>query len=257
MSSSQAPSPNPSIAHTIRFKKRYICGSLLILQSSVAFAIGYFSTRKFLTWWNTTHSLHHQNDLAITLAVYIISCAPLCSVIGVLAAALYYTRKRRRHGKFDVKMRRKGRRGYAFDPMDEVDGAKTEETERLNGEPRAEPVATLPTTTTPPATEPYESLVASHPPAASKRISFFNPYSWGQGPHTNMVGLEKRGAPQPGVARSNSIKTCEDDPVTKKAVANIWLGGVTDRFRGGYDGRATRKSTWNEDMELKGVGVTK
>jgi hypothetical protein len=253
MSSSQTPPPNLFNAHMIRFKRRYICGSLLFLQSSIAFAIGYFSTGKFLTWWNTTHSLHHENDLTITLSVYIISCAPLCSVIGVLAAGLYYTRKRGKYGKFDFKMRRKGRRGYAFDPKDEEDKAKAKEAERLNREPRVKPVAILSIATTPPVTEPHESLVASLPPAVPKRISFFNPYGWGQGANTDTVGLEKRGAPQPGVARSNSIKTCKDDPVTKKAVANIWLDGVTDRFRGGYDGRATRKSTWNEEMELEGM----
>lgn len=260
MSSPQIPPPNPFIVHLIKFRKRYICGSLLVLQSSIATTIGYFSTSKFLTWCNTTRSLHHDNDVAITVAIYIISCAPLCSVVGLLAAGFYYTRKSRIYGKFDLKMRRKGRRGYAFDPKDEEDRAKKKEAEWLNKEPNPRSIATLPTVTTtitPSATLPPKTLDRAPPPPASKHMSFFNPYSWGQATHTEPQEQEKRGESKPGIARSDSIKTCKDDPVTKKAVANIWLDGITDRFRAGYDGRATRKSTWDEEIELKRVGSEK
>jgi hypothetical protein len=253
------------------YKKYYICVSLLFLESAVAITIFTLSSRLYIVWHHTTKRLQRTNDLLIHTMFFIATCAPLCAVLGVLVGALYYWRKRTKYGEYKVSMRRQGR-GYWMDPADAEEARLWAEAKKINSEPRA--VASLATTT---AVAKHYSMslsgsmmrgstlsgstlrgstattntldmgperLAEPMQAKSKRVSFFNnPYGW-------VFKTEEPNEPQrpePGLSRSDTVRTCDNDEITKKGVSDIWLGGLG---KTGYTGRSVRKKNWDEEMEM-------
>jgi hypothetical protein len=57
------------------------------------------------------------------LALFVLTCAPACAVLGTAGAAVYYAFKRHRHGVYLARMRKQGR-GYWADPRDFGDWRK-------------------------------------------------------------------------------------------------------------------------------------
>ncbi|KAF2027618.1 hypothetical protein EK21DRAFT_71606 [Setomelanomma holmii] len=219
------------------YKKRLVCGSLALACLLLASTIFALSTRAFLTWYHNTHPLHRANDLTIHTPLYIASCAPLCTYLGILGGVLYYRRKRNKYGKYEATMRRQGR-GYWIDPSDAEDKKKVDAAKKLNTEPRV----------------PGPRLV---PVGKVERMSIFGPLGWGgriggeQG--STSVREEGRGGmsvlkrltnlhplgwgdnneyrprtaePERTLSRADSIRSCKDDPVVERAAQDIWLSAV-------------------------------
>tara|TARA_R110002003_G_scaffold40_5_gene2632 strand:+ start:11934 stop:12719 length:786 start_codon:yes stop_codon:yes gene_type:complete len=233
------------------YRKRWICGSLALICFILAAIVFGLSTRKFLTWYQTTSPLHRTNDLAIHTTLYIASCAPMCVYLGILGAFFYYRRKRNKHGKYEATMRRRGR-GYWIDPSDAEDKKKVDLAKKLNAEPRVKPTHTA-TTSAPHKSifnpsgwalgnaqdEKIHSLTAGT--SAAKRLTNLNPFGWGNNnehwPRTAHVPVNNRGdndielgnvprEPERALSRSDSIRSSKDDPIVEKGVANIWLSAV-------------------------------
>ena len=87
----------------------------------------------------------------------------------------------------------------------------------------------------------------SHP-----RLSIANPFGW----HTNkpdtttpLPTIVEPQRPERAMSRSDSIRTCDNDETTKKAVQSIWLKDkLRESARKGYEGREKRKENWEEDV---------
>lgn len=134
--------------------------------------------------------------------------------------AAYYWCKRRKYGKYDNKMRKKGK-GYWIDPSDKEDKALSDEALKINGE-----IRTVRERMEKESEEDRSNRVRGPQlgslglavPRESKRVSFFStPYGW----------VAKKEEPRDigrGLGRSDSVQTCESDQVTKKVILDIWLG---------------------------------
>jgi hypothetical protein len=76
------------------------------------------------------------------------------------------------------------------------------------------------------------------------KYSSINPYGW-------FPKAEKPAAPRRQLERSDSVKTCEDSPIVKKGVADIWLNSFGKKAPGP---KTVGRSTWDEDVELGNYG---
>jgi hypothetical protein len=237
------PNPDPD-KEKPRSLERPFWFSLLFISfvlSTTLFAISY---RKYSTWYRTTPPQHRTNDLILHTTFFIATCAPLCSILGVVASATYYWRKRRKYGKYDIAMRRQGR-GYCVDPSDAVDLNMIDEAKRLNAVKKGSAPKTEEegSELSQDVLKPFSWFAGEEQRTATqqmaKRVSFFsNPYGWvrkdeGKGKDVDW-----------GLGRSDSVRTCEDDERTKKGVADIWLG------RSGTEGRTKGKARWDKKMEM-------
>jgi hypothetical protein len=234
---------NPSSAQeNIRSLQRPFIASLFAISlgfSTTLFAISY---RKYTTWYRTTRHLKRTNDLIIHTNFFITTCAPLCAVLGIVVASAHYWRKRRKYGRYNVTMRRKGR-GYWIDPSDKVDQVREEEARRINREMSREKKNEPETMTTTQGGTMRAQRQQGH--AVPKPVS----RAADDEPRIEVVAKkEKKGRePTQGLGRSDSVRTCEDDEVTKKGVVDIWLG------KRGSEGRLKEKGKWSEGMEMETI----
>jgi hypothetical protein len=262
-----APLPKPPK----NYKKHYICGSLLLLESAIAITIFTLSLREYTLWYRTTHHLQRTNDLIIHTTLFIATCTLLCAILGIMVGVIYYWRKRTKYGQYESSMRRQGR-GYWTDPADAEEARRWTEAKNMNTLQRA--AASIPTTTAITTSHPISLSLSTLRSSAlsgstlpettatintlsmgterlaqpmqtkSKWVSFFNnPYGW-------VFKTEEPNEPrssEPALFRSDTVKTCDNDEVTKKGVSNTWLGGMG---KTGYTGRNVRKKNWHEDMGI-------
>jgi hypothetical protein len=135
-----APPPKPPK----NYKKHYMCGSLLLLESAIAITIFTLSLREYTLWYRTTHHLQRTNDLIIHTTLFIATCAPLCAILGVMVGVIYYWRNRTKYGRYESSMRRQGR-GYWTDPADAEEVRRWTEAKKINALQRV--TASIPTTT--------------------------------------------------------------------------------------------------------------
>jgi hypothetical protein len=246
--------------------------TFLILLLAVNFAITCtilaLGTRRFYTWYQTTRPLKRQNDVLCYTIVFLLVCTPSCVYLGILIAAGYYWRKKRKYGEYKIIMRRKEKgRGYWADPTDLEDSKKEAEAERVNK--AIEEIAAQGSTKVEgkektikfkdklavPALQhismflPFRgsTVVASElqrDTSTSRNYSSINPYGW-------FPKTEEPVVPQRQLGRSDSVKRCEDSPVVKKGVVDIWLNSFGNRES---DGRAGGMSKWDEDVEMGTFG---
>jgi hypothetical protein len=168
--------------------------------------------------------------MIIYTTLLITACAPLCGILDIMVAAMYYWKKRSKYGKYKVKMRRQGR-GYCVDASDGVDGKIVGDVRRINNrEPRMVQIGA--------GGDERDTVVVEAKP---QRMSLFSsPCGW-------VVKTGEPKVPERVWGRWGLIRTCSEDEVTRKGVVNIWLRGIGSR---GYDGRRVRKGKWDEDMEM-------
>jgi hypothetical protein len=254
---------NPTTKPPKNYKKYYVCGSLLLLESAIAITIFTLSSRKYAIWYHTTHHLRRPNDLLIHITIFIATCAPVCAMLGVLVGTLYYWRKRTKYGKYEASMRQQGR-GYWIDPADAEEANLWTEARKTNSAPRA--AAFVATTTAIAKSYPMSLFgstlrestatantrsvgtkrLAEPMQAKSKRVSFFNnPYGW----VFKTEEAEEPQRPKVGLIRPDTVRTCDNDEVTKKGVSDIWLSGLG---KTGYTGKSVRKKAWDDEMEMDG-----
>lgn len=142
-------------------------------------------------------------------------------------AAAYYWRKRLKYGKYDTKMRRKGR-GYWIDPSDGEDKSVEDGALRANAgirreRTRAEKIAKEEEQLREQGVGHVSFALPVQPKRETKRISFFsNPYGWVA--KNKSDAAEEGAGGGGGLGRSDSVRTCESDETTRKGVADIWLG---------------------------------
>jgi hypothetical protein len=229
----------------LRSLKRPFWFSLLLISHILSTTLFGISYRKYTTWYRTTRPQNRENDLILHTTFFIATCAPLCSILGIIVSAAYYWRKRRKYGKYDIAMRRKGR-GYCIDPSDAVDLRMLDEARRANavkkgngavakkkeedveqGRGMLKPFSWVAGGEQRTATQ---EVTDTQPTA--KRVSLFShPYGWGR--KEEETGKE---------AECDSVKKREQEARKKKAVADIWL-------RSGTEGRNNGKARWDEGME--------
>jgi hypothetical protein len=231
--------------------------SLFTISLTLSTTLFIVSYRAYITWHRTTSHLHRPNDLLLHTIFFVATCAPLCTFLGILVASAYYLRKRLKYGKYDVTMRRKGR-GYWIDASDKVDQMKEDEARRINAEIRkkkkddgSKMKTQSETTGLQQQQSPSKPLSwvpgdeSSAAVSSTNRVSFFSsPYGW-------VAKNEGHGKqPEQGLARSDSVRTCEDDEVMKKGVVDIWLGQSES------GGSNKRKGKLGEEMEMEKIRKT-
>jgi uncharacterized iron-regulated membrane protein len=114
-----------------KHRQRCVCGGLALIMSVLGIVIFGIALYKYTIWWRTTRLLKEANDALFTTLLLTAASAPFLSTLGLLAGGLYYHRKRRKFGKYDVRMRRQGR-GYWIDPSDADEKKKEKEAAELN-----------------------------------------------------------------------------------------------------------------------------
>jgi hypothetical protein len=240
--------PNTKNEQKPRSLKRPFWLSLLLICLALSTTFFILSYRKYTTWYRTTRPPHRANDHTLHTACFIATCAPLSLILGIAAGAAYYVRKRRKYGKYDVMMRRKGR-GYCIDASDAVDLKMMDEARRVNAATKEQAMKEVSKTTEVGGQmlKPFSWVQGEERKisAQMKRVSFFsNPYGW--------VKKEdgKGKGPERALGRTDSVRTCEDDEVTRKGVKDIWLG------RSGTEGRNKGKARWDEGMEMESIRKT-
>jgi hypothetical protein len=221
----------------LKHRKRWNAGLLFLVIAIMGIIFTAFGYMLFATWWKNEQPQQRPNDLSMHIAMVIFSCIPVSSIIGVLLAALYYTRKRSKYGKYRKEMRREGKRGYHFDPRDAEDEKKAKAAKIINDVLKAgnaDPVtlaravdtgkkkskegtrprelarmrdqATLSNDTPQPSPLPFPSPThlpptsSTHFPPSTHRSSF-NPYNWGT-PHIHIPYLH----PSPNPPRSPDLE---------------------------------------------------
>ncbi|KAH7067758.1 hypothetical protein FB567DRAFT_457912 [Paraphoma chrysanthemicola] len=229
------PAKPPTKTPNPLYRKRLICSSLALICLILATTIFALSTRAFLPQRHTTSPLH--------LVLYIASCAPLCTYLGILCGWLYYRRKRNKYGRYEATMRRQGR-GYWIDPSDAEDKKKVAAAKKLNAEPRTPSVKIEESVqrgqanvmwVAEPRKEDFdddgcgkenEGAAQGSAPSADtetttfKRLTNLNPFGWGLG---NLAQVRE---PERAMSRTDSIRSARDDPVVEKGVMDIWLSGT-------------------------------
>lgn len=249
-------------------RKRAIFISLLIIELTLASTILTLGVRKFSIWYRITRPKKRQYDVLFSTILLIATCAPTCVFFGMLVAASHYYRKRKKHGEYEVNMRRHGR-GYIMDPSDAEDLRKGKEALRINAEivkkakeqneqkeiGKTIRLSEQSTLAPVPALE-RMSMVASWasgagttsevqpgPTNTSSKYSSVIPYGWAP----KAEEPEEPKEPQRFVGRSDSWKAYKNSPVTREEVDNIWLSGGGKRAS---DGKSKVKSSWDDDVEL-------
>jgi hypothetical protein len=232
-----------------RSLKRPFWLSLLLISLALFTTLFAISYRKYTSWYLTTRPSHRTNDHTLHTACFIATCAPLSLIFGIAVSAMYYVRKRRKYGKYDVMMRRKGR-GYCVDASDAVDLRMMDEARRVNAAKKEQMRKEAPKKEEEVGgqmlmlfswVQGEEQRIS----AQTKRVSFFsNPYGW------VMKEDGKGKGPERALGRTDSVRTCEDDEVTRKGVKDIWLG------RSGTEGKNKGKGKWDEGMEMESMRKT-
>jgi hypothetical protein len=241
--------PTTKNEHKPRSLKHPFWLSLLLISLALSTTLFILSYRKYTTWYLTTRPSHRANDYTLHTACFIATCAPLSLILGIAASAAYYVRKRRKYGKYDVMMRRKGR-GYCVDPSDAVDLRMMDEARRVNAVKKDVPKKTTENMGAEQGQDmlkPFSWVQGEEQRiiAQTKRVSFFsNPYGW------VMKEDGKGKGPERALGRTDSVRTCEEDEVTRKGVKDIWLG------RSGTEGRNKGKARWDEGMEMESIRKT-
>jgi hypothetical protein len=112
-------------------RKDYICASLLLLASLLSITITTLSLLKYITSYHKFPDSERTNGMIIYTILLITACAPLCGVLGIMVAAMYYWKNRSKYGKYKVRMC-KQRRGYCIYVGDGVDGKIVGDARRNN-----------------------------------------------------------------------------------------------------------------------------
>ncbi|KAH8719267.1 hypothetical protein GQ44DRAFT_712459, partial [Phaeosphaeriaceae sp. PMI808] len=200
----------------------YLTILLLLSYTTFSITLFLFSFNKYYTWHLHVSHLHRTNDLIMHTTLFIATCAPLSGVLGIVTASLYYARKRSKYGRFEGRMRRKGR-GYWVDPQDEEDRVRVREASGVDK-----------------GTEGRGGVLQrrmdlwrgdrEEVAASMRRHALVNPYGWsmddeGVGGTVEMRERSKEG----GLSRSESMKTCGTDEVVKKG---LWIFGWGEGGRG-------------------------
>lgn len=242
---------------------------LLVIPFCITFAfaatISAFSAGKFYWWYQTARPRKRQNDDLFYTIEFLVISIPICAYPGMLVATVYYWRKKSKYGEFQSQMRRnRDGRGYWIDPSDMEDKKKAAEASKVNKEiekmaaqggakvpmkattirfqdelplpakARRSILSTFSGTTVATAAPQIESLITT------PKYSSINPYGW-------FPKAEEPVAPRQQLGRSDSVKTCEDSPLVKKGVTDIWLNSFGKKASGA---KTVGRSTWDEDVEM-------
>lgn len=239
--------PHTYIKFVTKHKRECMWGIILLNQAGVASILTATSIRAYLNWWRNSHALHSTSNILFNLTLLFVSCAPLSFTLGFVFGALWYMYKRGKYGRYEVTMRRQGRRGYWLDPSDMEEVVKIAEVPRNHTAPETQASTGMMGGSRDVRTGPGQR-------AKSHRKSIFGVF--GRGSNLKREDIDMGSwqrkvvrSPERAVSRSDSIKTYENDEGTRNAMESIWLGGVRDRFRTGYTGRKVRRETWFAEME--------
>lgn len=90
----------------------------------------------FHSFWTGTRD-GSQADVLQSLAFFLITLAPACAIVSALATAACFTWMQKRHGSYQVRMRKLGKRGNLADLRDVEDRrnwqSRQDAVERMKG----------------------------------------------------------------------------------------------------------------------------
>jgi len=259
------PEHNHKPQTSTKRRKRILLVIVFCITFALAATIFAFGARKFYWWYQTARPRKRQNDVLFYTIEFLVISIPICAYPGMLVAMVYYWRKKSKYGEFQSQMRRnQDGRGYWIDPSDMEDKKKAAEASKMNKEiekmaaqggvevakekrtikfeddlpvpakARRSLLSTFSGTTVAAAAPQIESSITT------PKYSSINPYGW-------FPKAEEPSAPRRQLERSDSVKTCEDSPIVKKGVADIWLNSFGKKAPGP---KTVGRSMWDEDVEL-------
>ena len=113
---------SPPIRPLARHWTRMVCGLLFGCYAACAVLMLCVSGPLFVASWRDTSREDSSSGTASVrvhhLALFVLTCAPACAMLGASFAAVYYTYKHHRYGVYLANMRKLGRGGYWADPRD-------------------------------------------------------------------------------------------------------------------------------------------
>jgi hypothetical protein len=109
---------------------RLTCLSLLVIEATLAITLLFRSCQLFLPYVVSPSPLKEK---ILPIALFIATCGPCASLLGIVTATAYYRCKRIMYGRYWQGMRRMAvGRGYWVDPRDEEDRKMVAVARKLN-----------------------------------------------------------------------------------------------------------------------------